>query len=152
MGAEVFAVTGSPEKTAFARERGAAFAGSVAEVASELSRLGGAHVLLNTANTLTAVGDLAASVATQGAIVLASADGETLPIPPRLFTGRQLRVIGSFFGSRQDVRDVLALAERHGIRPIVETYPLADVNIAHARLRANRVRYRAVLDLGSGRT
>lgn len=147
MGAEVYAVTGSPDKATFALERGAVFAGSVAEVAAELGRQGGAHLLLNTANTLAVVGELATSVATQGSIVLASADGDTLPIPPRLFTGRQLRVIGSFFGSRQDVRDVLTLAAQHGIRPIVETYPLAEVNIAHARLRANKVRYRAVLDL-----
>lgn len=147
MGAEVYAVTSSPDKAAFALSRGAHFAGSPSEVAAELGRCGGAHVLLNTANTLSVVGTLAASVATQGSVVLASADGDVLPIPPRLFTGRQLRVIGSFFGSRQDVRDVLALAERHGIRPVIETYPLADVNVAHARLRANQVRYRAVLDL-----
>lgn len=150
MGAEVYAVTGSPDKADFARARGAVFAGSVSDVAGELGRLGGAHVILNTANTLDVVGALASSVATQGAIVLASADGATLPIPPYLFTARQLRVIGSFFGSRQDVRDVLALAGQHGIRPVIETYPLAEVNRAHARLRANAVRYRAVLDLTAG--
>lgn len=149
MGAEVFAVTGSADKLAFARDRGASFAGSVAEVAAELGRRGGAHIVLNTANTLAAVGALASSVATQGSIVLAAADGDTLPIPPYLFTSRQLRVVGSFFGSRQDVRDVLALAERQGIRPLVETYSLGAVNQAHARLRANQVRYRAVLDLAA---
>jgi propanol-preferring alcohol dehydrogenase len=133
MGAEVYAVTGSPEKEAFALTRGAHFAGSASAVAAELGPLGGAHIVLNTANTLSVVGELAASVATQGAIVLASADGDSL--------------IGSFVGSRQDVRDVLALADRHAIRPVVETYALADVNVAHARLRANQVRYRAVLDL-----
>lgn len=150
MGGEVYAVTGSPDKSDFARARGAAFAGSATEVAAELGRLGGAHVILNTANTLDVVGALASSVATQGSIVLAAADGATLPIPPYLFTARQLRVIGSFFGSRQDVRDVIALAGRHGIRPVIETYPLAEVNHAHARLRANTVRYRAVLDLTAG--
>ena len=36
--AEVFAVTGSADKLAFARDRGASFAGSVAEVAAELGR------------------------------------------------------------------------------------------------------------------
>ncbi|MGE3510895.1 MAG: alcohol dehydrogenase catalytic domain-containing protein [Vicinamibacterales bacterium] len=145
LGAEVLAVTGSADKVAFARARGAAFAGSAADVAGELRGRGGAHLILNTANSLSVVGALAASVATQGTIVLTASDGDTLPIPPALFTARQLRVVGSFFGSRQDVRDVLALAERHHIRPLVETYPLAEVNAAHARLRANQVRYRAVL-------
>lgn len=147
MGAEVYAVTGSADKAEFARARGASFAGSAAEVAAELAPRGGAHVVLNTANTLAAVGVLAAAVARQGSIVLAAADGEALPVAPSLFMARQLRVVGSFFGSRQDVRDVLALAEQHGIRPVVERYALAEVNQAHARLRANQVRYRAVLDL-----
>ena len=57
--------------------------------------------------------------------------------------GRQLRIIGSFFGSRQELREVLDLAQRHDIRPLIETYPLAEVNQAHARLRAKQVRYRA---------
>jgi D-arabinose 1-dehydrogenase-like Zn-dependent alcohol dehydrogenase len=79
--------------------------------------------------------------------VLVAAGGDTVPIPPGLIIGRQLRLIGSFFGSRQDLREVLALAQRHAIRPIVETYPLDEVNVAHARLRENQVRYRAVLTL-----
>lgn len=68
-----------------------------------------------------------------------------LPIPPSLFMGTQLRVIGSFFGSRQDPWELLDLAQRHDIRPMTETYPPSEVNAVHARLRANQVRYRAVL-------
>jgi D-arabinose 1-dehydrogenase-like Zn-dependent alcohol dehydrogenase len=64
-----------------------------------------------------------------------------------MIMGRQLRVIGSFFGSRQDLCELLDLAQRERIRPIIETYPLTEVNAAHTRLRANQVRYRAVLTL-----
>lgn len=145
MGAIVYAVTSSPDKTRLAMERGATMAGDVATVAAALAPVGGAQLVLNTANGLDAVGALAPTMARQGAIVLVAAGGGTLPIPPGLFIGRQLRVIGSFFGSRQDVREVLALAQRDAIRPIIETYPLSEVNVAHARLRANQVRYRAVL-------
>lgn len=145
MGATVYAVTGSPDKTRLAEERGAAFAGDVAAVAEELKRAGGAHLVLNTANTLEPVGVLAPVLARQGAIVLAATGGDTVPIPPGLFIGKQMRLIGSFFGSRQDMREVLALAQQHAIRPIIESYPLDDVNQAHARLRANQVRFRAVL-------
>jgi propanol-preferring alcohol dehydrogenase len=147
MGAIVYAVTGTPDKRHLALERGATVAGDVAAVAAELQRVGGAHLVLNTANALDAVGALAPTMARQGAVVLVAAGGDTVPIPPGLFIGRQLRLIGSFFGSRQDLREVLALAQRHAIRPIVETYPLEEVNVAHARLRENQVRYRAVLTL-----
>jgi propanol-preferring alcohol dehydrogenase len=145
MGATVYAVTSSPDKTRLALERGATMAGDVAAVAAALKQVGGAHLVLNTANALDAVGVLAPTMARQGAIVLVAAGGDTVPLPPALLIGRQLRMIGSFFGSRQDLREVLTLAQRHAIRPMIETYPLSEVNVAHARLRANQVRYRAVL-------
>ncbi len=147
MGAVVYAVTTSPDKVAVARERGADVVGDIAMVVDALKAVGGAHLALNTANALDPVGRIVAGMAKQGTIVLTAADGDVLPIPPAMFMGLQLRVMGSFFGSRQDLREVLDLAHRHAIRPLVETYPLAEVNAAHTRLRANQVRYRAVLTL-----
>ena len=146
LGAEVYAATSSPDKAATARDLGAAVAGDAAMVAAALQERGGAHLVLHTANALDPLTALFGAIARQGAIVLTAADGETLPIPPALFTGLQLRVIGSFFGSRRDLAEVLALASEHGIRPLVERFPLADVNEVHSRLRRNDVRYRAVLE------
>lgn len=143
--AEVYAVTGSPDKAAVARDRGADWVGDAAAAAQELARRGGAHIVLSTANSLEPLGEILPGVAKQGAIVLLAADGEVLPIPPPMFTALQIRVIGSFFGSRQDVREVLDLAMRHDIRPLTENYPLDEVNMALERLRANAVRFRAVL-------
>jgi uncharacterized zinc-type alcohol dehydrogenase-like protein len=40
---------------------------------------------------------------------------------------------------------MLGLADRLGVQPIVETFPLADANQAVARVRENKVRYRAVV-------
>lgn len=145
LGAEVYAVTGSADKIEVARERGAVWAGDATSAAVELGARGGAQLVLNTANTLEPLGQLVPGIAKQGAIVLAAADGDALPVPLAMFIGLQLRVIGSFFGSREELREVLELAERHGIRPQVETYPLERVNEVHARLRANEVRFRGVL-------
>jgi D-arabinose 1-dehydrogenase-like Zn-dependent alcohol dehydrogenase len=147
MGAEVYAVTSSPDKSALAAELGATFVGDPATVARTLAQRGGAHVVLQTANSLAPLAQLLGGIAKQGTIVLAAADGDALPIPPRAFTGLQLRIVGSFFGSRQDVREVLALAAEHGIKPIIERFPLDAVNIAHARMRLNKVRFRAVLEI-----
>ncbi|HJM76378.1 MAG TPA: alcohol dehydrogenase catalytic domain-containing protein [Dehalococcoidia bacterium] len=145
LGAEVYAVTNSPDKVEVARERGAVWAGDAAAAAEELAGRGGANIVLNTANVLDPVGTLLPGIARQGAIVLAAADGDVLPVPPGMFIGLQLRVIGSFFGSRDDLRDVLELAVRHEIRPQIETHQLDEVNAVHARLRANEIRFRAVL-------
>jgi D-arabinose 1-dehydrogenase-like Zn-dependent alcohol dehydrogenase len=145
LGAEVYAVTTSPDKVAVARERGAVWAGDAEAAARELAERGGANIVLNTANVLDPVGTLLPGMAKQASVVLAAADGDVLPIPPGMFIGLQLRVIGSFFGSRDELRDVLDLAVRHDIRPQVETYGLDEVNAVHDRLRANDVRFRAVL-------
>ena len=145
LGAEVYAVTGSEDKVALALERGAAWAGDAEAAAAVLAERGGAQIVLNTANALEPVGQLVPGVAKQGAIVLTAADGEQMPVPLSSYIGQQLRVIGSFFGSARDLREVLELAAEHGIRPQVEVYPLDEVNEVHARLRANDVRFRAVL-------
>lgn len=149
LGAEVYAVTGSPDKVELALGRGAVWAGTASSAATELAQRGGAHLVLSTANDLAPIGQLLPGVAKQASIVLAAADGEELPIPLGMFVGLQLRVIGSFFGSTSDLRDVLELAVLHNIRPQIETYPLGAVNEVHERLRANEVRFRAVLTPGT---
>ncbi len=145
MGAEVYAVTSSPGKTDLAVELGASFAGDSQAVVAALKQAGGAHIALHTANSLDPVAAILPGMARQGAIVLTSGGGNHLPVPPGAFTSMQLRVVGSFYGSRQDMREVLELASTHNIRPIIETYSLDTVNEAYTRLRAGDVRYRAVL-------
>lgn len=146
LGAEVYAVTGTPSKAEEAMRLGATFAGDNAAVVSSLQEAGGAHLVLNTANALDPVGAILPGMAKQGTIVLTAADGDAFPFPPGAMIQMQLRVVGSFLGSRQDVREVLDLAVKHDIRPIVERYPLSAAAEVHERLRANAVRYRAVLE------
>jgi alcohol dehydrogenase, propanol-preferring len=149
LGAQVYAVTASPDKAADARARGAVVAGDARAVADELLRAGGADVALNTSDALEPLAAIVPAMAKQGAVVLVAGAGGPLPITPEILGSLQLRVIGSFFGSAQDMRDLLALAHKHAIRPHVERYQLEDVNAAHDRLRANGVRYRAVIELKS---
>jgi uncharacterized zinc-type alcohol dehydrogenase-like protein len=66
-----------------------------------------------------------------------------IPLFPLLLKRR--RVMASPIGGRAMMHEMLETAARFGIQPVVETFPLADVNLALARLRKNRVRYRAVL-------
>jgi D-arabinose 1-dehydrogenase-like Zn-dependent alcohol dehydrogenase len=146
MGAQVYAVTGSPDKAATALGLGAVFAGDAAAAAAALRDVGGAHVILNTAETLDAAAALVPSMAMRGSLVLAAGTGSALPVTPDQLMAKQLRVVGTFFGSRGDLRDLLRLAARHHIAPLVERYPLTAVNTVHDRLQAGKVRYRAILE------
>lgn len=146
LGGQIYAVTSSPGKAADAAARGAVFTGSAEEVADQLGQDGGAHVMLNTVDNLEPMSQLLPALATQARIVLAAGSGRALPIAPDQLIGQQLRVMGTFFGSKVDLRDLLQLAVAHGIRPQIERYRLDDVNTVHRRLRDNRIRYRAVLE------
>ena len=146
MGAEVAAITTSADKAETATRLGASVVVGGSDAAEALQTMGGAHVVLNTVDApeplLQAVGGMRPQ---STLVMLTTSVGDLLPIPTPLMMGLQMRIVASFFGSRQDVRELLDLAVAHEIRPLAESYPLTDVNIAHDRLRKNRVRFRAVL-------
>ena len=67
----------------------------------------------------------------------------TLPLDAMILQRR--RLLTSSIAGRPMIRETLDVAARIGVRPIIETFPLAEVNHAIKKLRENRVRYRAVL-------
>lgn len=58
---------------------------------------------------------------------------------------KQRKVTASNIGSRGAITDMLRVADRFGVVPLVETFPLADAEKALGKVRDNAVRYRAVL-------
>jgi alcohol/geraniol dehydrogenase (NADP+) len=67
----------------------------------------------------------------------------TLPVFP-LIAG-QKSITGNPIGSPTQLREMLDVAARHGVKAKTERFPLAKVNDAIARVKKNQVRYRAVL-------
>jgi D-arabinose 1-dehydrogenase-like Zn-dependent alcohol dehydrogenase len=128
----------------------AVFAGDAASTAGALAEVGGANLVLNTSDALDGVTALLPALATGASIVLAAGSGASLGVSPGDLLSRQLRVAGSFFGSRQELRDLVDLAVSNHISPEVERYAPGEVNAVHDRLRANKVRYRAVTDRALG--
>lgn len=63
--------------------------------------------------------------------------------------GAQKSLSGSPLGSPVTTRRMLEFCARHGIAPVTETFPLADINDAFERLRSGSPRYRLVLEVGS---
>jgi uncharacterized zinc-type alcohol dehydrogenase-like protein len=55
-------------------------------------------------------------------------------------------VTGSPIGSPARIREMLDVAARHGVRAMTQSFPMATVNDALARVKKNKVRYRAVLE------
>ena len=83
-----------------------------------------------------------------GVLSVVGVPEEPLSIPVLAFQDKRRRIMGSSVGSRADMYEMLALAESYGIAPLVETFPLSRANEALDKVRANTVRYRAVLTVG----
>ena len=77
-----------------------------------------------------------ASVRAGGAIVVVGATtGDPEPASITRIFFHELRVLGSTMGTTQDLRDLLALLERTGARPIIDSsFALAEAREAFARL------------------
>ncbi|MCL1475280.1 NAD(P)-dependent alcohol dehydrogenase [Argonema antarcticum] len=70
---------------------------------------------------------------------------EPLSIPLWPLLSKRRRIMGSPIGGRAMIMEMLSVASNFGIKPIVETFPFEQVNEAMEKVRANKVRYRAVL-------
>ena len=57
----------------------------------------------------------------------------------------QKSIGGSPLGSPATIATMLDIAARHGIEPMIETYPMAKINDAFDKLRSGKPRYRLVL-------
>ncbi len=70
------------------------------------------------------------------------------PLPP--IAQRAIGIVGSYVGSLQELKEVVALAKKGKLRPApVETRPADEANAALEDLKAGRVLGRVVLDFES---
>ena len=66
--------------------------------------------------------------------------------PISLISGAK-QMFGSPIGGTLAIEEMLAFATRHQILPQIEKFPMSRINEAIGRLRQNKVRYRAVLEV-----
>lgn len=69
----------------------------------------------------------------------------SIPVLPLLIKRR--RVMASIIGSRSEMIEMLSIAERYEIKPIVEIFTMQQINEAIEKVRQNKIRFRAVLNL-----
>jgi uncharacterized zinc-type alcohol dehydrogenase-like protein len=80
-----------------------------------------------------------------GTMVFLAIMDEPLSINPLLLLAKQRRVMGSAIGGRSTILEALDIANRFGVAPVIETFPLSEVNTAISKLRDNTIRFRAVI-------
>ncbi len=80
-----------------------------------------------------------------GTLSLVGVPDNPLSIPVWSLLAKRRRVMASPIGGRAMMLEMLDVADRFGIQPIVETFPFDRIEEALQKVRDNTIRYRAVL-------
>jgi propanol-preferring alcohol dehydrogenase len=150
MGLQIIAVDVDDEKLALARQLGAALTvnSRTEDPADAVTRaVGGAHGVLVTAPSLKAFQRAIGMTRRRGTCAMVGLPPGEFPLPLFDVVLKRITVRGSLVGSRQDMREALALALSFNIHAHVELQPLERVNEVFDRLRRGAVQGRVVLDL-----
>ena len=81
----------------------------------------------------------------QGMLIVIGASERTMHINPLSLVFSEKAVSGGLVASPDETRQMLEFAARTGVRPVVETFDMSDINAAITRVRSGDVRFRAVL-------
>lgn len=82
----------------------------------------------------------------RGTIVVLGLPSESIAINPIFLVVKHVSVVGSVVGGIQDMKDMLEMAAGHQILPVIEKYPMGEVNTGVERVISGKVRYRVVLE------
>jgi D-arabinose 1-dehydrogenase-like Zn-dependent alcohol dehydrogenase len=149
MGFEVAALSRGGDKEAFARQLGAHHYVDTAgeDLGARLGQLGGARVILATAPDSRSLSTLVAGLGVDGCLLIVGAPFEPFEVSALALISGRRRIQGWPSGSAADSADCLAFAARHGVRPLVETFPLEQAEAAYAHMLGGKARFRSVIEM-----
>ncbi|KAJ1836688.1 hypothetical protein IWW55_003493 [Coemansia sp. RSA 2706] len=81
----------------------------------------------------------------EGKIVMLSLPKNHMTFSPFEFVLNEVAITGSLIGGGSMIRKTLDFSAQHGIKPIIEKYPIEDVNEALQHMDKGKARYRIVL-------
>jgi propanol-preferring alcohol dehydrogenase len=149
-GAEVTAIDISEEKLALAKSLGAArtLNAVTAKVVKEMRNIGGAHVALVTSAAKSAYDMAFYCVRPTGTLLVVGLPATDLSFPPIVMAGTEIEIKASAVGTREDLREVLAMGAAGTVHCQVATRPLAEVREVLGELSRGEVSGRVVLRMG----
>jgi len=148
MGFEVVAISRGTDKEAFARKLGAHhYVDSTRpDFAATMTKLGGARVILATAPHAASISALVPGLGIEGCLLIVAAAFEPIQVGAIDLLSRSARIQGWASGTASDSTDAMEFAVQHGVRPMIEKFPLQDASRALDAMLKGTVRFRAVLE------
>lgn len=118
------------------------------DVADRLQALGGAKVVLATANNSDAMGATIDGLRHNGELVVVGSAPEPIQVSPFQILMTSKTVHGHPAGTARDIEETMHFAALTGVRPMTEARPLDEVDAAYNRMMSGDARYRVVLTTG----
>jgi propanol-preferring alcohol dehydrogenase len=149
MGVEVGAVDVSEEKMQLARECGADWTVNAAttQAHKEIKSRGGAHVAMVTSGSRAAYETAQRALRRGGTLAVVGMSPEPISVSTVAMVSGELRIVASAVGTRDDLRELLALATEGRLRCRIETRELDDINQIFAEMKNGNIQGRVVLTL-----
>lgn len=150
MGFRTVAIARGTDKAALAKTLGAhEYIDSQAQnVAGELTKRGGARVILATVTSGAAMSAALDGLRIDGTLMVLGAADEPLQVPAHVLIGKRAGVRGWPSGSSIDSQDTMAFSALAGVRPMIEEFPLERAAEAYERMMSGKARFRVVLTTG----
>jgi D-arabinose 1-dehydrogenase-like Zn-dependent alcohol dehydrogenase len=148
-GYKVAAIGRGSENAALAKKLGADLYidSKATNAADELTKLGGARVILATAPSSKAMSELINGLGPNGKLVVIGATFDPIEVAPVQLINGSKTIQGWAAGTPADSEDTLRFAELSGVRPMIETYPLEKAAEAYARMMSGKAEFRVVLTM-----
>jgi D-arabinose 1-dehydrogenase-like Zn-dependent alcohol dehydrogenase len=147
MGCHTVAIARGSDKEPLARQLGAQhYIDSTAQnVSAELTKLGGARVILATVTDAKSMSDAVGGLGIDGKLIVVGASMQAIEVSPLALIGARRSISGWPSGTASDSEDTLDFSVLSNIRPLIETYPLERAAEAYERMMSGRARFRVVL-------
>ncbi len=149
MGYRTLAIGRGKDKETLALKLGATryLDGATVNVAEELTKMGGASVILATAPNSKAMSDLIDGLGVDGKMLVVGASADPISVTPIQLIINRRSIQGWPSGTARDSEDTLNFCALTGIRPIVESFPLEQAAAGYERMMSGKARFRVVLTM-----
>lgn len=114
-----------------------------------LQALGGVDLIVSTVTSAAALGAVFGGLRPGGRVMVLGAVMEPSPVPPGALIGGSKGVVGHASGTAIESEDTLGFSALHGVRPMIETFPLERAAEAYEKMLSGDARFRMVLTVAT---
>ena len=151
MGYHTVAIARGGDKKALALKLGARhyIDSTTQDVAAELTKLGGARVIVATVTDSKSMSAVVGGLGIDGKLLIVGASMQPIEVPPLTLIAGRRSISGWPSGTATDSENTLDFSVLSDIRPLIETFPLERAPEAYERMMSGKARFRVVLTTGT---